>query len=385
VVEVSSGAALGIEEGYTMRWSAIGAALRKTSFILREEGPFVYADRARRALVVRGKRLFQDKRENLARWNALKNRYEGRRVFVIGNGPSLNRTPLHLLAGEYTMCFNRFHLMFERLAWRPTFYAATDDRVLADVADELNGVVPQVELAFFPDLHPYNVDFREHITARENVYWLWLVRLGFSEDLPYCGMNKTVTNVGLQILAFLGFRSIYLVGVDMDYKDHDSADKHNARDWTATKDDDPNHFDPRYFGAGRRYHHPRMDETLAKFREARSFLERRGVAVVNAGVGGRLEVFPRVSLREVVAVPRGRELDLLLAPIGYPRRSHSLRESIPQAVVLESAEQWTPGMTHAIVPVDEAVRVIPRAVFTHIVLGPFDGECAVVARVTAHA
>jgi len=356
------------------------AVLRKSAFILREEGLRTWVDRARRALIVRVKRVFQDKSANTARWRGLKGRYAGRRVFLVGNGPSLNRTPLHLLKGECTMCFNRFSLMFERLSWRPSFYATTDDRVLADIAPELNAVVPQVELAFFPDLHPYNVDFRDRILARDNVYWLWLDRLGFSDDLPYCGMNKTVANVALQVLAYLGFREIYLLGVDMDYREHVSAARHNARDWTATRDDDPNHFDPRYFGVGRQYHHPRMDETLAKFREAKDFFDARGVYIANAGVGGKLEVFPRAEFRSLFSVGPLDELRLLLEPLGVVPVTASLRGTFPSAVDVRAAAAWRESAELVIAPLEVALALIREVVFTHVPIGPFRDEYLFVRR-----
>ena len=54
-------------------------------------------------------------------WSHLKNKYKNKRVFLIGNGPSLKKTPLHFLKNEYTIVFNRFNLFFERINWIPTF------------------------------------------------------------------------------------------------------------------------------------------------------------------------------------------------------------------------------------------------------------------------
>lgn len=358
------------------------ALIRKSRYIVREEGVVTYLDRAGRAAVVRLRRLFRSTAVERRRWQFLRDKYAGQRVFLIGNGPSLNRTPLHLLRREHTMCFNRFNLMFERLAWRPTFYATTDDRVLMDIADEINRqILPAVDYAFFPDLHPYNVDFTRRIEARENVYWLQLDALSFSLDLPRCGMNKTVTNVGLQILAFLGFREIYLIGVDCDYQTPVSVRQESARDWTGTADDDPNHFDPRYFGAGRRYHHPRMDETIEKYREGRDFFELHGVRVVNVGVGGKLEEFPRLELRslfQTVAVQT--ELEWLLEPAGVTPVGRSLEETFPDARRLERAELWDPRDLIVLVSEEIGVRLVPRVVFTHIPLGPFDGKYVLLRR-----
>jgi len=354
--------------------STFRAFVRKASFILREEGALVFADRLARAGIVRLRRVFRDSSANLERWRALKDRFRGERVFVLGNGPSLNRTPLHLLAGERTMCFNRFNLMFERLSWRPTFYSVIDDRVLHDMAGEMEAVLREVEYAFFPDLHPYNIDFTKLLPASPNTYWLHLDRLTFSDDLPWCGINKTVANVGLQVLAYLGFAEIYLVGVDMSYQQQASVSHNTPRDVTAAADDDPNHFDPRYFGAGRKYHQPRMDETLEKFAEAKSFFDERGVKVMNAGVGGSLEVFPRVEFQSLFDLSPLEELRRLLAPTGRAPRSETLRDAVPEAVALRPGTPWPSGAVAVICTASDGASRIPKVIFDYVPYGPFGDE-----------
>lgn len=48
------------------------------------------------------------------------------RFWLIGNGPSLNDTPLDLLAGEYTMAVNKISGIFHKTKWRPTHYVKID-------------------------------------------------------------------------------------------------------------------------------------------------------------------------------------------------------------------------------------------------------------------
>lgn len=280
----------------------IGAFASKVYYTLREEGVGSVANRTIRYIAYRARRAMVDKGETIARWQHLKGRYAGRRAFLIGNGPSLNRTELYLLRDEFTMVFNRFDLMLERINWTPNFYVVSDDRVLMDILDVANQMARRVDLAFFPDIHPYNVDFRGKIEPRSNVHWLFLDRASFSLDLPYCGMNKTVANVGLQILGFLGFTEIYLVGVDMTYSIPSRAIIDNPRDITSLEDDDDSHFDPRYFGRGRKFHVPMVDEMFAKFEEGRRFFEPQGIRIFNATRGGELEVYPRVDFVEVLGL-----------------------------------------------------------------------------------
>ena len=46
----------------------------------------------------------------------------GKRVFLVGNGPSLNDMDLDLLENEDTIAMNRIELIYEKTKWRPTYY-----------------------------------------------------------------------------------------------------------------------------------------------------------------------------------------------------------------------------------------------------------------------
>ena len=64
---------------------------------------------------------------NLKKWDKIKNKYKGNRVFLIGNGPSLNNTELYLLKKVYNI-LNHFDLFFEKINWTH-FYSITDKLV----------------------------------------------------------------------------------------------------------------------------------------------------------------------------------------------------------------------------------------------------------------
>ena len=72
--------------------------------------------------------------------------------------------------------------------------------------------------------------------------------------------------------------------------------------------DDPNHFHPSYFGKGARWHDPQSDKMEEAYLEAKSFLDSKGVEVLNCTIGGNLEVFPRRSLREALEGANGDAL-----------------------------------------------------------------------------
>ena len=67
----------------------------------------------------------------------LKGIHEGKRCFVIGNGPSLCPEDLDLLCGEYTFAANRIYNIFDRTSWRPTYYLTVDCPMVPGRYEEL--------------------------------------------------------------------------------------------------------------------------------------------------------------------------------------------------------------------------------------------------------
>ena len=315
--------------------------LSKLNYIYREEGIQILFLRSLNYIIYKIRRILNNNRAGKEKWKAIRNKFKGKRAFLIGNGPSINKLPLYLLKNEYAICFNRFNLMFERLNWIPQMYAAVDNSVISDMTDELKKeILPNIDYVFLPDLHPYNVNFKKHFGGELNLFPLFLDKLEFSNNLPYVGINKSVANVGLQILAYLGFDTIYIVGVDLDYSEPDSIKKHNQRDWTSTEDNDPNHFDPRYFGKGRSYHHPRMEETFQRFEAGKMFFDELGVKIYNAGDGGKLETYPRVNFDSLFKLSEKNRLKIFLQSCGIEGEYNSLEEGLGNFRKLKNITEW---------------------------------------------
>ena len=326
----------------------------------------------------RNERLFDN-------WKNLKNIYDGKRAFLIGNGPSLNKTPLFFLKDEKTIVFNRFNLMFERLNWRPTFYTTVDERVAENNFDEINSINQQVLYSFFPDIHPRGTDFRKFIKNRENIYWLKLQGRGYSVALPHCGLNGTVANVGLQLLIYMGFKEIYLLGVDMNYLNQKSVVKEDKRDWTATKDDDPNHFDPRYFGKGKKYHKPRIDDlVLPGYIEAKKFADSQNVKIYNATYGGELEVFPRIKFDTLFNFSNQQQFELLFDE-KYNYTNESLVDSFENSIIIDdnnfNENQLINNSKHILVMNQRTgEKVINKLIFNYIPKGPIFNKYVFIPR-----
>ncbi len=356
----------------------MNSLINKLKFIFKEEGSLNLIIRLFRYLVYRIKRYIINSDNEKNNWQILKREMNIKRVFLIGNGPSLNKTPLHLLNDETTFCLNRFNLFFERISWRPDMYGISDDVVILDMLNEISNIKEEISYLFLPDIHPSSpifVNYKKIINDHEKIYWFHPDKIGFSNNLPSLGLNKTITNVAIQILVFLGFKEIYLVGVDVDYITHDSAINLDQRHLKSNYNDDPNHFDSRYFGSGRKYHIPRMDETMQKYKEAKFFCDSYGVKVYNATIGGKLEIFPRVDFRSIFNIDAVEELNLILNVIGKDSGgNNNFSQAIPKAIKISNINELNSNSHYTIMPFSLGYNYLRQLLPTHLPLGPYNNE-----------
>lgn len=230
------------------------------------------------------------------RLQALRDKYLDRRCFIIGNGPSLNKLDLTKLSGEITFAVNRFYLLYDRLRFRPTFFVVEDNFVAEDNFQDLN--LLRGSTKFWP------IQYRPFLTPDRDVIYLNF-DFGYYR-MPYEGIprfsfecnkvvytGQTVTYISMQLALYMGFRDVYLIGMDFDYtvpKGH----KQTGADIFSSAED-PNHFHPDYFGAGKRWHDPKLERVLRSYKFAADVYKVHQRNIYNATKGGKLELFPRVD------------------------------------------------------------------------------------------
>ncbi|MBB4285834.1 FkbM family methyltransferase [Roseospira goensis] len=256
---------------------------------------------------------------------ALRDRHKGRRVFVLGNGPSLGRIDLDSLADQVTIGVNGLFLAFPQTRFRPTYYLVEDHLVAEDRAAALNGL-PAGLTRLFPITLAYALD------EGPDVVWFdhrprpgYPDRFDVSLDALSCTYaGCTVAFTAVQLAVFLGAREVVLLGVDLDYAIPADATRTagGAGAGPGVLDmasDDPNHFHPDYFGKGKRWHDPQVENMGRAFAAARDALAGLGARLINGTPGGRMDLVPRVPLDRVLAdstAPAPRLLVLDLTPVG---------------------------------------------------------------------
>jgi len=210
----------------------------------------------------------------------LKNTYRGERAFIIGNGPSLN---------EYTFGLNRIYLMFDELGFKTNFLVSVNQLLLKQCAEEINRLkIPKFISSFASD----------YISLDRNT--VFIKSLGdpqFSTDLTRgIWEGATVTYVAMQVAYYLGFSEVILIGVDHNFKTKGTPHK-----IVEQRKDDPNHFSPKYF-KGMKWQLPDLPTSELAYRLSRYQFESDGRKIVDATVGGKLKVFPKVKYEELFKV-----------------------------------------------------------------------------------
>lgn len=207
----------------------------------------------------------------------------------MGNGPSLRRTDLGSLGDVVTIGSNRAYLLERDRGFTPDYLLSVNRLVIEQCIDDFLRARSRVLLDWNArDLVP---------DSFSGVFLRCLPRPRFSRN-PGFGVwtGATVTYVALQLAYHMGFRKVVLVGVD-----HHFETKGPAHRTVSSRGDDPNHFAPDYFGAGFRWQLPDLETSEIAYRMAREAFEADGRQIVDATVGGRLEVFPRVELLEALS------------------------------------------------------------------------------------
>jgi hypothetical protein len=217
----------------------------------------------------------------------LKGKYAGKRCFLIGNGPSLNVTPLERLKDEYTIGVNSIAQIFPRTTWRPWGYVvsynvnrgpetyATFQKAID--AAQISFVGPRMRVEpMGPNV--YRVPIKMYVTPDRKVrlaFWSW------SCDKVICQFGS-VMFMALQIVCYLGFNPIYMLGID-----HTNPQEHFCDDYWAG----PGPL------CGLEIHKRRAEDAYGL---ARKMTEKRGIHIYDATIGGGLQVFPKVRLEDIL-------------------------------------------------------------------------------------
>ncbi len=223
-----------------------------------------------------------------------KNKYIGKRCFIVANGPSLSAEDLNRLheSGEITFGMNRIYKMFGQTKWRPDFYVCEDELIAKEQQSEINDIEARekfipIELKWWHGINIDNATYFHLNYESEKAF-----PYSFSTDIArQIDCRGTVTFTCMQIAAYMGFSEIYLLGVDHNYQ--------RTIDINGNLIVDPNAKD--YFCEGYDEDikdlvvHDMGNNTRA-YLDAKTYCDTTQKTVIyNSTRGGKLEIFKRVD------------------------------------------------------------------------------------------
>lgn len=241
-----------------------------------------------------GKGLKKHKKRNEDALNIIRkynNIHCGKKCFIVGTGPSLNLQDIELLKQEYCIGVNTLFKLFKKTDWRPNCYCIIDPKTYGNIMDEFE----RYQIPFFYPLNRINVSIENGIPFEldcSDFYKLHAIDLfeftnfsGDAADRIFDGAS--VVYAALQIAVYMGFKEIYLLGVDCNYTL--PRDQLHNEELSYSKD----------------YKYNWTENTgltmIEGFKIAKKYADAHDIRIYNATRGGMLEVFPRVKLEEVVS------------------------------------------------------------------------------------
>lgn len=235
-------------------------------------------------------------------------KHVGKRCFIIGNGPSLKIEDLEKTDGEITFASNCIYALYAHTKWRPTYYCGGDPFFCKQMMSDKKSLAMIMDgcEAMFTSATGEGIQYRDDSEIK-NLYYIRRVNKIEKSGLPAFSLDcseqvylsGTITYDMLQLAVYMGFKQIYLLGMDFNY----SVERHH--DGSVIKKNISNHMneiekEQKQFNGkvSKRYGVPYLadvDIQLAAFQAAKQYADVQDIEIYNATRGGKLEVFPRVD------------------------------------------------------------------------------------------
>ena len=169
----------------------------------------------------------------------LRNKYLGQRVYILGNGPSLNNFDLNIIHGQEVITMNHFELHPQKEKFKIVAHCIGEpysSNTWEDPISMLNGLKA--------DTYWFNADAVEFFSKQDSYdvrYYLSGLRASAQtlsgDDLTGVALQyQSTAQMAINVALFLGFKDIYLLGFDHDwlvtrgssphfYEERDGVDK----------------------------------------------------------------------------------------------------------------------------------------------------------------
>jgi len=229
-----------------------------------------------------------ESRNNLAKFKDI---HRNQRCVLIANGPSLRKLDMSMFKDEITIGLNRVYLAFDDWGWETDYLVAINELVLSQYKDDILST-NAIKFLNWASIRGDDCDDR--------VYGIFkgLHTKPFSEDITK-GLNfgATVTYAALQIAKYMGFKEVYIIGLDHNFP----SAKYKMPNVTelVEENQDENHFLNNYFPKGHLWQTPDLVASNYFYRLAKDAFAKDDIALFDCTEGGKCDIFNKQSLSSI--------------------------------------------------------------------------------------
>ena len=215
---------------------------------------------------------------------SLYNIHDGKKCFLVGNGPSLNDTDFKKIRNETFFCVNAFYFGTEKFGIKAKHWVVGDGMLFENNYKKIMEMDTNLFLASqaakrFLERKEYFMKYaKEEPMLLKNVGKMNNKNKFATDILKGVTGGGGITTIALQIIYYLGYSEVYLLGCDCGSK----GDKHH-------------------------FYEKRTESMKCKdysnifkvYEFCKNAYEKDGRAIFNSTVGGNLEVFERKNMGEI--------------------------------------------------------------------------------------
>lgn len=238
-----------------------------------------------------------------------KNKFQGKRCFVMGNGPSLRDMDMSLLKDEITIGCNGIYRNFSEWGWHVNYLLFEDIEQTEIRRHDIHGIKGPIKVAGLHNAYAFKADEDTHFMNVRNLDVDFMENLfpQFSKDFGHqVHLAGTVTYIGLQLAFHLGCDPVYLIGVDHDYGELPRL--FPPCKITITEDNihlvRGLHVKQDYYKVGDTIGVPAVEYMDAGYAKAREVYEAHGRSVINAGLNSALDTFEKTEFITLFTQPQ---------------------------------------------------------------------------------
>jgi hypothetical protein len=234
-------------------------------------------------------------------------------IYIIGNGPSLNKIDLSKLKGKDTISFNRAYIAYSDWGFYPKYYMTVDAIVLENIKEKVKELIETspIEIFFLPEWS------REYFGNNDKIYYLnlrgswFLNRRIWGNNFDRLSIIANVGATSVPVLKILGYENFIILGTDCNYVESNiknvdieyNPENKNGRRivYKSSGDHDPNHFRADYFGKGTEYSKPQQGNHYKGWEFIAKRMKKKKVNIILCSPGSRLSsLFAEGDFEEIV-------------------------------------------------------------------------------------